>query len=180
MIEISIIIPAYNVEKYIENEFRKKERAIKKYNMLAYKKLLFDYYPALREGNFGGVLISKNEFDKTEKYELTDNFWWCEIPDPVVNEQLVTVEDFWGKEHKARLVSKPDEPYLVYEYVEKHVEKRYNPNYGDDRMCVCGHPYYRHFDSYDHMEAVGCKYCGCQKFIEKKENEGEELCTLCK
>ena len=124
---------------------------------------------------FTGWLSNNGKYieTKTEKYELTDNFWWCEIPDPVVNEQLVTVEDFWGKEHKARLVSKPDEPYLVYEYVEKHVEKRYNPNYGDDRMCVCGHPYYRHFDSYDHMEAVGCKYCGCQKFIEKKENEGE-------
>ena len=124
---------------------------------------------------FTGWLSNNGKYieTKTEKYELTDNFWWCEISDPVVNEQLVTVEDFWGKEHKARLVSKPDEPYLVYEYVEKHVEKRYNPNYGDDRMCVCGHPYYRHFDSYDHMEAVGCKYCGCQKFIEKKENEGE-------
>ena len=29
-----------------ENEFRKLERALKKYNMLAYKKLNFDYYPS--------------------------------------------------------------------------------------------------------------------------------------
>ena len=43
----------------------------KKYNMLAYKKLLFDYYPSLREGNFQGILVSTNEKDKTEKYELT-------------------------------------------------------------------------------------------------------------
>jgi len=54
-----------------ENEFKKKERAIKKYNMLAYKKLLFDYYPSLREGNFQGILISTNEQERTEKYELT-------------------------------------------------------------------------------------------------------------
>ena len=54
-----------------ENEFRKLERSIKKYNMLAYKKLLFDYYPSLREGKFQGVLVSTNEKDRTEKYELT-------------------------------------------------------------------------------------------------------------
>ena len=54
-----------------ENEFRKLERAIKKYNMLAYKKLLFDYYPSLREGNFLGVLVSTNEEDNIDKYELT-------------------------------------------------------------------------------------------------------------
>ena len=33
----------YVLEYLNENEFRKKERAIKKYNMLAYKKLLFEY-----------------------------------------------------------------------------------------------------------------------------------------
>ena len=61
----------YVIEYLNENEYRKKERAIKKYNMLAYKKLLFDYYPSLREGNFQGVLISTNDKEKTEKYELT-------------------------------------------------------------------------------------------------------------
>lgn len=61
----------YIIEYINENEFRKKERAIKKYNMLAYKKLLFNYYPALREGNFLGVLISSNEKDMIDKYELT-------------------------------------------------------------------------------------------------------------
>ena len=61
----------YIIDYINENEFRKKERAIKKYNMLAYKKLLFDYYPSLREGNFLGVMVSKNDEDKTERYELT-------------------------------------------------------------------------------------------------------------
>ena len=61
----------YIIDYINENEFRKKERAIKKYNMLAYKKLLFDYYPSLREGNFLGVMVSRNDEDKTEKYELT-------------------------------------------------------------------------------------------------------------
>ena len=53
-----------------ENEFKKLERALKKYNMLAYKKLNFDYYPELRKGNFIGELISKNKVEKTETYEL--------------------------------------------------------------------------------------------------------------
>ena len=61
----------YIIEYVNENEFRKKERAVKKYNMLAYKKLLFDYYPSLREGNFQGVLVSSNEKDMIDKYELT-------------------------------------------------------------------------------------------------------------
>ena len=62
---------SYIIDYINENEFRKKERAIKKYNMLAYKKLLFDYYPSLREGTFPGVLVSTNEKDKIDKYELT-------------------------------------------------------------------------------------------------------------
>jgi hypothetical protein len=61
----------YIIEYINENEYHKKERAIKKYNMLAYKKLLFDYYPALREGIFKGVLVATNDKEKTEKYELT-------------------------------------------------------------------------------------------------------------
>ena len=51
-----------------ENEFRKLERSIKKYNMLAYKKLYFDYYPSLKEGKFLGKLI--NQTSNTYTYEL--------------------------------------------------------------------------------------------------------------
>ena len=61
----------YIIDYVNENEFKKKERSVKKYNMLAYKKLLFDYYPGLREGNFQGVLVSTNEKDRIDKYELT-------------------------------------------------------------------------------------------------------------
>ena len=58
------------IEYLNENEFRKRERAIKKYNMLAYKKLLFEFYPALREGNFLGVMVSHSDKDDTSTYEL--------------------------------------------------------------------------------------------------------------
>ena len=53
-----------------ENEYRKLERALKKYNMLAFKKLNFDYYPSLRNGEFIGELVSKNQKAGTKTYEL--------------------------------------------------------------------------------------------------------------
>ncbi|MBQ2639321.1 MAG: hypothetical protein IJF92_00955 [Bacilli bacterium] len=61
---------AYIFEYLDENDFRKKERSVRKYNMLAYKKLTFDYYPEIRKGNFLGVEVSKNDIDKTISYEL--------------------------------------------------------------------------------------------------------------
>jgi hypothetical protein len=51
-----------------ENEFRKLERALKKYNMLAFKRLNFEYYPDLRSGNFIGEL--KNSSKEVDTYEL--------------------------------------------------------------------------------------------------------------
>jgi len=53
-----------------ENEYHKLERALKKYNMLAYKKLNFDYYPKLRSGVFLGELVETNKENGTETYEL--------------------------------------------------------------------------------------------------------------
>lgn len=53
-----------------ENEYKKLERSLKKYNMLAYKKLYFEYYPALKEGKFLGELISEDETSHTRTYEL--------------------------------------------------------------------------------------------------------------
>ena len=60
----------YMLDYTCENEFKKLERAVKKYNMLAFKKLNFDYYPSLRNGVFLGEKISQNKKDQTEKYEL--------------------------------------------------------------------------------------------------------------
>ena len=63
----------------------------------------------------------------------------------------------------------PEKPYI--EEKKCQVIRCYNPDYGDDRVCKCGHTYYRHFDSYDNMENVGCKYCFCGNFEEAEENE---------
>ena len=60
----------YVLDYINENEFKKLERALKKYNMLAYKKLNFEYYPDLRKGSFVGELIKKNKKDSSLTYEL--------------------------------------------------------------------------------------------------------------
>jgi hypothetical protein len=60
----------YLLDYINENEYHKLERALKKYNMLAYKKLNFDYYPALRNGKFVGELVSQNKEKHSKTYEL--------------------------------------------------------------------------------------------------------------
>lgn len=61
-------------ERYVfdyinEPEFRKSERYLKKYNMLAYKRLIFECYPSLKEGKFLGEIIPSNN-NQIISYEL--------------------------------------------------------------------------------------------------------------
>ena len=63
-----------------------------------------------------------------------------------------------------------DAPYIETEVVVKAIFKEYNPEYGDEKLCKCGHSYYRHFDSYEGMATVGCKYCQCDEFIPREDN----------
>lgn len=60
----------YIFEYQDENTFHKRERTVRKYNMLAYKKLTFEYYPAIRNGNFLGEQVSENKKENTVSYEL--------------------------------------------------------------------------------------------------------------
>lgn len=53
-----------------ENEFKVKERTVKKYNMLAYKKLIFEYYPEMKNGIFTGNITDENKIDASISYEL--------------------------------------------------------------------------------------------------------------
>ena len=60
----------YVLDYVNENEFKKLERALKKYNMLAFKKLSFEFYPALRNGKFLGEKVSSNADSHTETFAL--------------------------------------------------------------------------------------------------------------
>lgn len=46
------------------------------------------------------------------------------------------------------------------------INAHYDSSYGDEKLCTCGHAYYRHFDTYDEMRHVGCKYCECFTFVQ--------------
>ena len=60
-----------------------------------------------------------------------------------------------------------EQPYILKEKrVVVSQGREYNPSYGDERKCRCGHTYYRHFDTYENMRDVGCKYCDCGNFQE--------------
>lgn len=43
------------------------------------------------------------------------------------------------------MTDETEQPYLVTQRIV--TDRHYNPAYGDDRICECGHAYYRHFDS---------------------------------
>ena len=51
----------YIFEYENENEFKKLESALKKYNMLAWKKLYFEYYPKIKAGQIIGEESSKDD-----------------------------------------------------------------------------------------------------------------------
>jgi hypothetical protein len=64
------------------------------------------------------------------------------------------------------VVSGSGEPVYLTR-LETRTIREYNPNYGDDKKCDrCGHEYRGHFDTYDGMLDIGCKYCSCGTFTE--------------
>ena len=58
----------------------------------------------------------------------------------------------------------PQSPYIVKRRVQIVTEYLYNPAYGDQKLCECGHKYVKHFDPYEDWHAVGCKFCVCDHF----------------
>lgn len=70
-------------------------------------------------------------------------------------------------------MAKKEKPY-IYKTI-KVTKKLYNPNYGDNRVCECGHPYERHFDWWGEPigepAPVGCKYCECYTFKERSDKK---------
>ena len=109
----------YVLDYINENEFRKLERALKKYNMLAYKKLYFEYYPALKEGNFLGKLVSTNSSKGSKSYELKlpTDIMFSKVHGDITlhyivyeNEKVVmldklTPEDILSEGHQSELVT---------------------------------------------------------------------------
>lgn len=86
-----------------------------------------------------------------------------------LREALKFIEKWWNCPNELRKVAvaalnKDDS--IVAE--ENSISNKYDKTYDDDRVCECGHLYYRHFDTYEGMKNVGCKYCSCGHFVEAK------------
>lgn len=60
----------YIFEYLDEQKFKKCERSVKKYNMFAFKKLIFDFYPKMKEGQFLGEKIKEDKEKNVVSYEL--------------------------------------------------------------------------------------------------------------
>ena len=107
----------YVLDYINENEFKKLERALKKYNMLAYKKLNFEYYPDLRNGKFVGEMTAQNKKAGTETYELklpSDNMfsqvhgdvkliYTVYVNEQTIMLQTITPSDILLEGHKSEL-----------------------------------------------------------------------------
>ena len=60
----------YIFEYLDEQKFKKCERSVKKYNMFAFKKLVFDFYPKMKDGDFLGEKIAEDKDKDTISYQL--------------------------------------------------------------------------------------------------------------
>lgn len=109
-----------------------------------------------------------DEFIKDFNSGSLDN-WFSVCPKEIKNiltesvylemKRLVTAHE------SKSLTNSINDPYL--KTVSIDTTNKYNPHYGDDRLCECGHAYYRQFDTYEDMDPIGCKYCSCRIFKEK-------------
>lgn len=86
--------------------------------------------------------------------------------DMIIQQSKTVHQTVYGEDKEGELIGDKTSPYLLFKFSE--IVEAYNPEYGDDRVCECGHTYDRHFDPYDDNAPVGCKYCSCYRFKEKK------------
>jgi hypothetical protein len=57
--------------------------------------------------------------------------------------------------------------FEVVSIIDYEINRLWDENKNQDAECVCGHVYHRHFDSYEDMYPIGCKYCECETFEQR-------------
>lgn len=68
-------------------------------------------------------------------------------------------------------------PYVI-KLIGSTTYRTFNPKYPIDSYCICGHQYHRHFDGYESMPRMSCKYCGCHDFIDASNIYDSEFMKL--
>jgi len=108
---------SYIFEYTNENEFKKYERSLKKYNMLAYKKLYFSFYPSLKEGTFLGNLVSEENDVRSYELKLPTDIMFSKVHGDVILHYYVyldkkivvldkiTPEGILGEGHRSELTT---------------------------------------------------------------------------
>jgi hypothetical protein len=86
---------------------------------------------------------------------------------------LVEIAAQWKMEGNHASIDRLNEALRILSEPVDRTEVIYDKDFGDDKLCACSHPYRRHFDTYDEMRAVGCKYCQCSYFHGIVEGSGE-------
>jgi hypothetical protein len=115
------------------------------------------------KGDCFALVLEKNVDDYSLMLHGTDFHAWY----PAECLELIQEGNFQLLQQKEKeLKAANEKPYIYINHVVVSTEQRYNPEYGNNRICQCGHEYYRHFDTYDNMAAIGCKYCQCRTFVE--------------
>jgi hypothetical protein len=102
------------------------------------------------------MLMNDDEFP--EVIGDHDEVEWIPHRDPIAepHEQEISCVE--------TLVSDTSGPYLITTVTRTLTAHRFNKAYDQNAKCAepgCDHPYYRHFDTYENMAIVGCKYCIC-------------------
>jgi len=56
---------------------------------------------------------------------------------------------------------------ILHHAIGIQLDRMWKPGHDQEALCLfCEHMYYRHFDSYEDMEPIGCKYCDCEVFVD--------------
>lgn len=55
---------------------------------------------------------------------------------------------------------------MLHHALGVQLDQMWDESHDQGAPCLCGHSYYRHFDSWEDMEPIGCKYCECFNFKE--------------
>lgn len=122
-------------DKYVfeyanENEFKKLESALKKYNMLAYKKLYFEYYPNLKSGRLLGIKVKNENNEDYYEVKLPTDALFAKVHGEAklhykVNDErkVITIltlspEDIFSEGHQSELVT-----YKGVMVSKEHAEK---------------------------------------------------------
>lgn len=118
---------------------------------------------------FSAAKVLVAEFARTDEEDASDGMPTWEQAEADMN-GLAALKNAWPSIYAA-LREKDVEIAKLNARLERYEDAEipaHDPKLDQDAPCGrdgCSHPYYRHFDTYDDMRPIGCKYCGCIAWV---------------